>query len=124
MKSFPRYSAIALGILTLTSQQTLAEETKALSSIVITATKLEQDAFDLPMSIDKVGKQEIQDGQDVPPQGLRPRTAALSVLLRGLRSVAQRPEALQAQGLHLRGQPVPRGYHTSAGVPATGLPQM
>ena len=63
MKSFPRYSAIALGILTLTSQQTLAEETKSLSSIVITATKLEQDAFDLPMSIDKVGKQEIQDGQ-------------------------------------------------------------
>jgi len=63
MKSFPRYSAIALGILALTSQQTLAEETKALSSIVITATKLEQDAFDLPMSIDKVGKQDIQDGQ-------------------------------------------------------------
>jgi uncharacterized repeat protein (TIGR01451 family) len=25
--------------------------------------KLEQDAFDLPMSIDKVGKQDIQDGQ-------------------------------------------------------------
>jgi iron complex outermembrane recepter protein len=63
MKSFPRYSAIALGILTLTSQQSLAEETKALSSIVVTATKLEQDAFDLPMSINKVDKQDIQDGQ-------------------------------------------------------------
>jgi hypothetical protein len=66
--------------------------------------------------------QEIQVGEDVPPQGLRPRTAALSVLLRRLRSVAQRPEALQAQGLHLRGQPVPRGHYTSAGVPAPCAP--
>jgi len=63
MKSFFSYSAIALGTLSLISQSVFADETKALSSVVITATKLEQDAFDLPMSIDKVGKQDIQDGQ-------------------------------------------------------------
>jgi hypothetical protein len=31
-----------------------------LSSVVITATKTEQDSFDLPMSIDKVSKEQIQ----------------------------------------------------------------
>lgn len=63
MNSFHRLTAVSLAILSLTSSYVFADETKALSNIVVTATKLEQDAFDLPMSIDKVGKSEIQDGQ-------------------------------------------------------------
>lgn len=63
MKSFFSYSAIAFGTLSIISPSALADEPKALSSVVITATKLEQDAFDLPMSIDKVDKKDIQDGQ-------------------------------------------------------------
>jgi len=39
------------------------EETKTLSPVVVTATRVEQDSFDLPMSIDKVEKKDIQDGQ-------------------------------------------------------------
>lgn len=41
----------------------LAEETKVLSPVVVTATRTEQDSFDLPMAIDKVEKENIQDGQ-------------------------------------------------------------
>ncbi len=45
----------------------MAEETqdssKILSPVVVTATRVEQDSFDLPMSIDKVEKKDIQDGQ-------------------------------------------------------------
>ncbi len=45
----------------------LAEETqdstKILSPVVVTATRVEQDSFDLPMSIDKIEKKDIQDGQ-------------------------------------------------------------
>lgn len=40
-----------------------AEETKVLSPVVVTATRTEQDSFDLPMSIDKVEKKDIQDAQ-------------------------------------------------------------
>jgi iron complex outermembrane receptor protein len=40
-----------------------AEETKVLSPVVVTATRVEQDSFDLPMSIDKVEKKDIQDAQ-------------------------------------------------------------
>lgn len=39
------------------------EETKVLSPVVVTATRIEQDSFDLPMSIDKVEKENIQDAQ-------------------------------------------------------------
>lgn len=39
------------------------EETKTLSPVVVTATRVEQDSFDLPMSIDMVEKKDIQDGQ-------------------------------------------------------------
>jgi iron complex outermembrane receptor protein len=47
-----------------TSQHTLAqEETKTLSPVVVTATRVEQDSFDLPVSIDKIDKKNIQDGQ-------------------------------------------------------------
>ena len=63
MNSFHRFSAVSLATLSLSSSYVFADETKTLSNIVVTATKLEQDAFDLPMSIDKVGRSEIQDGQ-------------------------------------------------------------
>jgi len=56
-------AAIPFAVMCLTSQLALAEEPKTLSSVVITATKTEQDSFDLPMSIDKVNKEQIQDGQ-------------------------------------------------------------
>ncbi len=39
------------------------EETKVLSPVVVTATRVEQDSFDLPMSIDKIEKENIQDAQ-------------------------------------------------------------
>ncbi len=38
-----------------------AQETKSLSPVVVTATRVEQDSFDLPMSIDKVEKDTIQN---------------------------------------------------------------
>lgn len=41
----------------------MAEEGKLLAPVVVTATRVEQDSFDLPMSIDKVEKENIQDGQ-------------------------------------------------------------
>lgn len=46
------------------SQTSLAqEETKTLSPVVVTATRVEQDSFDVPVSIDRVEKSTIQDGQ-------------------------------------------------------------
>lgn len=39
------------------------EESKVLSPVVVTATRIEQDSFDLPMSIDRVEKENIQDAQ-------------------------------------------------------------
>ncbi len=39
------------------------ESTKVLSPVVVTATRTEQDSFDLPMAIDKVEKSSIQDAQ-------------------------------------------------------------
>lgn len=39
------------------------EETKTLSPVVVTATRVEQDSFDLPMSIDRVETKDIQNGQ-------------------------------------------------------------
>lgn len=41
----------------------VAEETKVLSPVVVTATRVAQDSFDLPMSIDRVEKKDIQDAQ-------------------------------------------------------------
>lgn len=58
-----RYAAIPFAVMCLSAQLAQAEEVKTLSSVVITATKTEQDSFDLPMSIDKVTKEQIQDGQ-------------------------------------------------------------
>lgn len=46
------------------SQTSLAqEETKTLSPVVVTATRVEQDSFDVPVSIDRIEKSTIQDGQ-------------------------------------------------------------
>ncbi len=39
------------------------DSTKILSPVVVTATRTEQDSFDLPMAIDKVEKSTIQDAQ-------------------------------------------------------------
>jgi iron complex outermembrane receptor protein len=39
------------------------EETKTLSPVVVTATRVEQDSFDVPVSIDRIEKATIQDGQ-------------------------------------------------------------
>jgi iron complex outermembrane receptor protein len=41
----------------------IAQETKTLSSVVVTATRVEQDSFDLPMAIDKIEQSAIQDSQ-------------------------------------------------------------
>jgi hypothetical protein len=41
-----KYAAIPFAVMCLTSQLALAEEPKTLSSVVITATKTEQDSFD------------------------------------------------------------------------------
>lgn len=40
-----------------------ADEAKLLSPVVVTATRVEQDSFDLPMAIDKVEKGDIQNSQ-------------------------------------------------------------
>ncbi len=47
----------------LAMAQETQDSTKILSPVVVTATRTEQDSFDLPMSIDKVEKKDIQDGQ-------------------------------------------------------------
>ncbi len=41
----------------------VAQEAKTLSPIVVTATRTQQDSFDLPMAIDKVMQDAIQDAQ-------------------------------------------------------------
>lgn len=43
--------------------QVYANETRLTSPIVITATRVEQNSFDLPVAIDVVEKKDIQDGQ-------------------------------------------------------------
>lgn len=41
----------------------LSEKTMRLSPVVVTATRVEQNSFDLPVAIDVVTKKDIQDGQ-------------------------------------------------------------
>ncbi len=43
--------------------QETQDSTKILSPVVVTATRTEQDSFDLPMSIDKVDSKDIQNSQ-------------------------------------------------------------
>lgn len=43
--------------------QAYADDARLTSPVVITATRVEQNSFDLPMAIDVVDKKDIQDGQ-------------------------------------------------------------
>lgn len=60
---------ISLAVLSAlgTSHQVMAEETSAAkivtAPVVVTATRTEQNSFDLPVAIDVVEKKDIQDGQ-------------------------------------------------------------
>lgn len=60
----PQKTTLALLIASsFAAQGAMAEDAKSLSPVVVTATRVEQDSFDLPMAIDKVEKSAIQDGQ-------------------------------------------------------------
>jgi len=50
-------------ILLLISSLTAAEELQLLSPTVVTATRVEENSFDLPVSINLIEKKDIQDGQ-------------------------------------------------------------
>ncbi|MEI6482859.1 MAG: TonB-dependent receptor [Betaproteobacteria bacterium] len=58
-----KYGAIAITMLVLSGKTATAQELKVLSPVVVTGTRTEQDSFDLPMSIDKISKPDISDGQ-------------------------------------------------------------
>lgn len=60
-----RKTTLAVMIGACFSSQTVMaeEETKTLSPVVVTATRVEQDSFDLPMSIDRIESKDIQNGQ-------------------------------------------------------------
>ncbi|CAM8347395.1 TonB-dependent receptor, plug domain containing protein [Candidatus Methylopumilus planktonicus] len=47
----------------LTSSFALADDIKQLAPTVVTATRVETNSFDLPVSIDVVGSESIHDGQ-------------------------------------------------------------
>ena len=50
-------------IAAIVSPQVYAEDTISLAPVVVTATRTEQNSFDLPVAIDVVEKKDIQDGQ-------------------------------------------------------------
>jgi len=50
-------------IAAIVSPQAYAEDTISLAPVVVTATRTEQNSFDLPVAIDVVEKKDIQDGQ-------------------------------------------------------------
>ena len=56
-------TTLALMIASCFVGNAIAQETKTLSSVVVTATRVEQDSFDLPMAINKVEKSAIEDSQ-------------------------------------------------------------
>ena len=58
-----KYGAIAITMLVLSGKTATAQELKVLSPVVVTGTRTEQDSFDLPMSIDKISKPDISEGQ-------------------------------------------------------------
>ena len=58
-----KYGVIAITLLVLSGKTATAQELKVLSPVVVTGTRSEQDSFDLPMSIDKISKPDISDGQ-------------------------------------------------------------
>lgn len=59
MKRKPIFALIAA----MLAPQAYAEETSLIAPVVITATRVEQNSFDLPVAIDVVEKKDIQDGQ-------------------------------------------------------------
>ncbi len=63
MKMNTNKTTLALLIASCFVTSAIAQETKTLSSVVVTATRVEQDSFDLPMAIDKVEKSAIEDSQ-------------------------------------------------------------
>jgi iron complex outermembrane receptor protein len=63
MKMNTNKTTLALMIASCFVTSAIAQETKTLSSVVVTATRVAQDSFDLPMAIDKVEKSAIEDSQ-------------------------------------------------------------
>ncbi|MDZ4142327.1 MAG: TonB-dependent receptor [Methylotenera sp.] len=59
MKRKPLFMLIAA----IVAPQAYAEDTINLAPVVVTATRTEQNSFDLPVAIDVVEKKDIQDGQ-------------------------------------------------------------
>jgi iron complex outermembrane recepter protein len=59
MKRKPLFLLVAA----IVSPQAYAEETISLAPVVVTATRTEQNSFDLPVAIDVVSKKDIHDGQ-------------------------------------------------------------
>ncbi|MBX9704867.1 MAG: TonB-dependent receptor, partial [Gammaproteobacteria bacterium] len=62
IKSFNQ-KPLFIVIAAIVSPQVYAEDTISLAPVVVTATRTEQNSFDLPVAIDVVEKKDIQDGQ-------------------------------------------------------------
>ena len=62
IKSLERKPLFIL-IAAIVSSQAYAQDTISLAPVVVTATRTEQNSFDLPVAIDVVEKKDIQDGQ-------------------------------------------------------------
>lgn len=63
-----KLTTLSLAIIAISTPQIsfaedVAENTMRLSPVVVTATRVEQNSFDLPVAIDVVTKKDIQDGQ-------------------------------------------------------------
>ena len=61
--SIMKRKPLVLLVAAIVAPQAYAEEAVNLAPVVITATKNEQNSFDLPVAIDVVDKEDIQDGQ-------------------------------------------------------------
>ena len=59
MKRKPIFALVAA----MLAPQAYADDARLTSPVVITATRVEQNSFDLPVAIDVVDKKDIQDGQ-------------------------------------------------------------
>jgi iron complex outermembrane recepter protein len=56
-------SALVISACNLPQQVLAADEISIAAPVVVTATRVEQNSFDLPVAIDVVNKEDIQDGQ-------------------------------------------------------------
>lgn len=63
LSSIMKRKPLFLLVAAIVAPQAYAEEAVNLAPVVITATKNEQNSFDLPVAIDVVDKEDIQDGQ-------------------------------------------------------------